>query len=162
MNIRFQPNTLYYGDCLDIMRDFPDESIDLICLDPPFNSDQKYNNIFKNSGLRTEVQIKAFDDTWEWNPKSAERVERVKNAIANPAHKVIAAFESFIPRSKMLSYTSYMAERLYVMHRILKDTGSIYLHCDPIWSHQGTWIQCTAYGFLDHSLKQDCATMQSH
>ena len=166
MNIRFQPNTLYYGDCLDIMRDFPDESIDLICLDPPFNSDQKYNNIFKNSGLRTEVQIKAFDDTWEWNPKSAERVERVKNAIANPAHKVIAAFESFIPRSKMLSYTSYMAERLYVMHRILKDTGSIYLHCDPyashylklimdaifgedqylnevIWSHQGTWIQPT-------------------
>ena len=135
MNIRFQPNTLYYGDCLDILADFPAECIDLICLDPPFNSNQKYNNIFKGSGLRTDVQIKAFDDTWEWNPESAKRVERVKNAIANPASKVISAFEMFIPRSKMLSYTSYMAERLFAMHRILKNTGSIYLHCDPYASH---------------------------
>lgn len=135
MNIKFQPNTLYYGDCLDIMADFPEKSVDLICLDPPFNSDRRYNNIFKNSGLKTEAQIKAFDDVWHWNEQSAERVQRVKNAVANPASKVIAGFEGFTPQSKMLSYTSYMAERLFVMHRILKDTGSIYLHCDPYASH---------------------------
>lgn len=135
MNIRFQPNTLYYGDCLDIMADFPDGCIDLICLDPPFNSKRQYNQIFKNSGLKNAPQIKAFDDTWQWNEVSAERVQRVKRASANPASKVIAGFEGFIPRSEMLSYASYMAERLFVMHRILKDTGSIYLHCDSTASH---------------------------
>lgn len=136
MNINAKPNTLYYGDCLEIMQAFPDNWIDLICLDPPFNSDEKYNAIFKGSGLQNiEPQVKAFDDTWNWNPQVAERVEEVKSAIANPASKVIAAFETFIPRSKMLSYTSYMAERLFQMWRILRNTGSIYLHCDPYASH---------------------------
>ena len=135
MNIRFTPNTLYYGDCLDIMEDFEDKCIDLICLDPPFNSNEKYNKVFKNSGLLIDPQIKAFDDVWLWDDTSAERVARVKNAVANPASKVIAGFERFIPQSKMLSYTSYMAERLFIMHRILKETGSIYLHCDPYASH---------------------------
>ena len=135
MNIHFQPNTLYYGDCLDIMEDFPAGCIDLICLDPPFNSKRQYNQIFRNSGLRNDPQIKAFDDTWQWNEVSARRVQHVKRASANPASKVIAGFELHIPRSEMLSYTSYMAERLYIMHRILKDTGSIYLHCDPTASH---------------------------
>ena len=101
--------------------------VDLICLDPPFNSNRRYNNIFKNSGLNITPQIKAFDDIWVWDEASAQRVEEVKNAVANPASKVIQAFELFIPESKMLSYTS-----------------------------------CTAYGFLDHSLKEDCATIQSH
>lgn len=137
MGVTFELNTHYYGDCLDIMTDFPDRYIDLICLDPPFNSDRRYNNIFKNSGLKTEAQIKAFDDVWQWDDQSAERVQRLKNAVANPASKVIAGFEGFIPKSKMLSYTSYsyMAERLFVMNCILKDTGSIYLHCDPYANH---------------------------
>ena len=136
MNIPFKPNSLYYGDCLNIMRDFPDESIDLICLDPPFNSNQKYNAIFKrDSGLNFDVQIKAFDDMWHWNTEAAERVAQFKNAVANPASKVIAAFDLCIPKTPMLSYTSYMAQRLFEMHRILKPTGSIYLHCDPTASH---------------------------
>ena len=146
MNIRFAPNTLYYGDCLDIMADFPEGTIDLICLDPPFNSNEKYNKVFKDSGLRIDPQIKAFDDVWLWDNTSAERVKRVKNAVANPASKVIAGFEGFIPRSKMLSYTSYMAERLFVMHRILKDTGSIYLHCDPYASHYLKLIMDAIFG----------------
>ena len=146
MNTPFASNTLYYGDCLDIMAGFPDGYIDLICLDPPFNSNRNYNNIFKGSGLKTDAQIKAFDDTWEWNAQSAERVERVKNAVANPASKVIAGFEGFIPRSKMLSYTSYMAERLFTMHRILKETGSIYLHCDPYASHYLKLIMDAIFG----------------
>ena len=147
MNIHVKANTLYYGDCLDIMGQFPDNYVDLICLDPPFNSNRNYNTIFKRSGLKNiDPQIKAFDDTWTWNPISAERVEHVKSAIANPASKVIAAFETFIPRSKMLSYTSYMAERLFQMWRILKDTGSLYLHCDPYASHYLKLIMDVIFG----------------
>ena len=146
MNIRFAPNTLYYGDCLEIMAGFPDNYIDLICLDPPFNSNEKYNKVFKDSGLRIDPQIKAFDDVWLWDDTSAERVQRVKNAVANPASKVIAGFERFIPRSKMLSYTSYMAERLFLMHRILKETGSIYLHCDPYASHYLKLVMDAIFG----------------
>ena len=117
------------------MRDFPDECVDLICLDPPFNSKQQYHAIFRGSGLSIQPQIKAFDDMWHWDAESAQRVRDIKNAAANPASKVIAAFELIIPNSEMLSYTSYMAQRLFEMHRILKDTGSLYLHCDPTASH---------------------------
>jgi len=145
MNTPFA-NTLYYGDCLDIMAEFPASYIDLICLDPPFNSNEKYNKVFKNSGLVIDPQIKAFDDVWLWDDTSADRVKRVKNAVANPASKVIAGFEGFIPQSKMLSYTSYMAERLFMMHRILKDTGSIYLHCDPYASHYLKLIMDAIFG----------------
>ena len=145
MNTPFA-NTLYYGDCLDIMSGFPDNYIDLICLDPPFNSNEKYNKVFKDSGLRIDPQIKAFDDVWLWDDTSAERVARLKNAIANPASKVIAGFEGFIPRSKMLSYASYMAERLFMMHRILKETGSIYLHCDPYASHYLKLVMDAIFG----------------
>ena len=100
MNIHFAPNTLYYGDCLDIMADFPDGCVDLICLNPPFNSNAKYSTIFKGKhGLRNiDPQIKAFDDMWLWDPDSEQRVREIKNAIANPASKVIAAFELCIPQ----------------------------------------------------------------
>ena len=127
----------YYGDCLEIMRQFPNNYVDLICLDPPFNSNEKYNTIFKGKHGLTDIepQIKAFDDTWQWNDAAAKRVEEVKGAVANPASKVIQAFELCIPQSKMLSYTSYMAQRLMEMWRVLKDAGSIYLHCDPYASH---------------------------
>ena len=150
MNTPFAPNTLYYGDCLDIMAGFPDGYIDLICLDPPFNSNEKYNKVFKDSGLLIDPQIKAFDDVWLWDDTSAERVARVKNAVANPASKVIAGFEGFIPQSKMLSYTSYMAERLFMMHRILKDTGSIYLHCDPYASHYLKLVMDAIFGVKNY------------
>ncbi len=135
MILTFAPNTLYYGDCLDVMRDFPDECVDLIYLDPPFNSKRRYNEVFKGSGLSIDPQIKAFDDIWDWNEQSAKRVEELKSAPANPASKVIQGFELCIPRSEMLSYTSYMAQRLFEMRRLLKSTGSIYLHCDPAASH---------------------------
>ena len=146
MNLHFKPNSLFYGDCLDIMRNFPDECIDLICLDPPFNSNEKYNSIFIDSGLNIEAQIKVFDDTWIWNEQAAARVEHIKSAVLNPASKVIAAFETLIPRSKVLSYTSYMAERLFQMWRILKPTGSIYLHCDPYASHYLKLVMDAIFG----------------
>ena len=146
MNIQFQPNTLYYGDCLEIMADFPDSCVNLICLDPPFNSNAKYSTIFRNSGLNIDAQIKAFDDMWLWDPDSEQRVREIKNAVANPASKVIAAFEMIIPQSPMLSYTSYMAQRLFTMHRVLKDTGSIYLHCDPTASHYLKLVMDAVFG----------------
>ena len=148
MHIYIEPNALYYGDCLDIMAAFPDEYVDLIYLDPPFNSDEKYNTIFKGRhGLRNiDPQIKAFDDTWTWNEASAQRVAEVKGAVANPASKVIQAFELFIPQSKMLSYTSYMAQRLFEMRRVLKSEGSIYLHCDPTASHYLKLIMDSIFG----------------
>ena len=145
--ITAEPDTLYYGDCLEIMGYFPDEWVDLICLDPPFNSNRNYNAIFKGSGLQNiDPQIKAFDDIWDWDNTSAERVERIKSAIANPASKVIQAFDLCIPQSEMLSYTSYMAERLFQMWRILKPTGSIYLHCDPYASHYLKLVMDAIFG----------------
>ena len=148
MHISIEPNALYYGDCLDVMESFPSEYVDLIYLDPPFNSDEKYNTIFKGRhGLRNiDPQIKAFDDIWTWDEVSAQRVEEVKGAVANPASKVIEAFELFIPQSKMLSYTSYMAQRLFEMRRVLKSTGSIYLHCDPTASHYLKLVMDAIFG----------------
>ena len=87
MNTPFAPNRLYYGDCLDIMAGFPDSYIDLICLDPPFNSNEKYNKVFKDSGLRIDPQIKAFDDVWLWDNTSAERVERVSKTLSPIQHQ---------------------------------------------------------------------------
>ena len=146
MNIRFEPNTLYYGDCLDILRDFPSGCVDLICLDPPFNSNANYHTIFRGSGLSIKPQIKAFDDMWLWDADSEQRVREIKNAIANPASKVIAAFEIIMPQTPMLSYTSYMAQRLFELHRVLKDTGSIYLHCDPTASHYLKLVMDAVFG----------------
>ena len=146
MNIHFAPNTLYYGDCLDIMRDFPDNCVDLICLDPPLNSYPQYHNIFKESGLSIQPKIKAFDDTWFWDAASAARVREIKNDIANPASKVITAFEMIIPRREVLAYTSYMAQRLFEIHRVLKNTGSIYLHCDPTTSHYLKLVMDAVFG----------------
>lgn len=148
MHISIEPNALYYGDCLEVMAQFPSEYVDLIYLDPPFNSDEKYNTIFKGRhGLRNiDPQIKAFDDTWTWNEASAQRVAEVKGAVANPASKVIEAFELFIPQSKMLSYTSYMAQRLFEMRRVLKPEGSIYLHWDPTASHYLKLVMDAIFG----------------
>lgn len=131
-----EDNTLYYGDNLDILRRYiPDESVDLIYLDPPFNSAQDYNVLFKEQdGSRSASQIKAFGDTWRWDEAAAlafqETVEtggRVSSALQG--------FRSFLGDTDMLAYLSMMAPRLVELHRVLKPTGSIYLHCDPTSAH---------------------------
>ncbi len=130
-------NTLYYGDNLDILREYiADASIDLVYLDPPFNSNRNYNVLFKDErGAESEAQITAFEDTWHWG-HDAERtyVDLVTDAPERVG-QVIGALRSFIGTSQMMAYLVMMAARLVELHRVLKPTGSLYLHCDSTASH---------------------------
>jgi len=135
-------NTLYYGDNLNILREYiKDESIDLIYLDPPFNSNRSYNVLFRDeSGASSDAQIAAFDDSWHWG-ETAERTyqDLVQNAPLDVA-QMIGALRQFIGKgtnkgNQMLAYIVMMAARLVELHRVLKPTGSLYLHCDPTASH---------------------------
>ena len=133
-------NTLYYGDNLEIMRQYvPDESVDLVYLDPPFNSNATYNVLFKErTGEESPAQIKAFTDTWEWTRESERTFEQeiVGNPSASPKVKeMIGAFLNFIGRNAMMAYLVMMTPRLVELHRVPKPTGSLYLHCDPTAGH---------------------------
>ena len=134
------PNTLYYGDNLQVLRDHvPAESVDLVYLDPPFNSNASYNVLFRErTGEESPAQIKAFTDTWEWTQETERTYEL--DIIQNPAvpsavKDMISAFRQFIGRNAMMAYLVMMAPRLVELHRVLKPTGSLYLHCDPTASH---------------------------
>ena len=131
-----QVNTFYYGDCLEVMRTWHDNCIDCIYLDPPFNSNADYNITYStnSTGTRT-TQVQAFTDTWTWDDAAIQRVSEIENAVAHPVHKAVVGVKSLVGASGMLAYISYMAERLTEMHRLLKPTGSLYLHCDPTASH---------------------------
>ena len=144
-------NTLYYGDCLEVMEEFDERSVDLIYLDPPFNSKADYNIIFGTQRGDDDpddlAQLTAFTDTWEWDADAQRRVDSIMSAIAHPAHRAMRAFKEIYPDgSGMLSYLSYMAERLAVMPRLLKNSGSIYLHCDPTASHYLKLIMDEVFG----------------
>ena len=144
-------NTLYYGDNLEILRQHvPDESVDLVYLDPPFNSNATYNVLFKErTGEESPAQIKAFTDTWEWTRESERTFEQeiIGNPSASPKVKeMIGAFLSFIGRNAMMAYLVMMTPRLVELHRVLKPTGSIYLHCDPTASHYLKVVMDTVFG----------------
>ncbi len=127
-------NALYYGDCLDWMRQWPNGIVDLIYADPPFNSKQDYNMLFSPEG-GGDAQYRAFADTWVWDAAAAERLDRYLGAIALPSHNAISGLYRMLGESGMLAYLTYMAERLEECRRLLKPDGSIYLHCDPTASH---------------------------
>lgn len=147
-----EPNTLYYGDCLEWLPRFPSESVDLIYLDPPFNSNTDYNLLFGDGGVksrrggRKSAQVRAFDDTWRWDDVAAKRVDSLVRAAAHPAHKAVVGLRALIGEGGMLAYLSYMSERLAEMPRVLKRTGSIYLHCDPTASHGLKLVMDTIFG----------------
>jgi len=126
-------NTLYYGDNLRILREYiKDETVDLIYLDPPYNSNRNYNVLFRDeSGAEAEAQITAFEDTWHWN-EAAERPYHDLILQADDVSRIIEAFRSFIGTNQMMAYLVMMAARRGELHRVLKPTGSLYLHCDPI------------------------------
>ena len=134
-------NLLCYGDNLEFLADralLPDGCIDLIYLDPPFNSQQSYNVLFKEvSGTPAAAQIKAFEDTWRWDMAANEALTRIHAdpTVPEPLAELMKTFMGFLRPSPMMAYLVQMAVRLVHMHRVLKDTGSIYLHCDPTASH---------------------------
>ena len=149
-----ETNLLYYGDNLDILRRYiPDESIDLIYLDPPFNSDRNYNVIFKNeAGRQSDAQLLAFEDTWHWGP-DAEKVyayltnsARNEGRVPDPVTSIVGALRRGIGENQMLAYVVEMAVRLVELHRVLKPTGSLYLHCDATASHYLRLILDSIFG----------------
>lgn len=136
-------NVLYYGDNLEILRRYlPDESVDLVYLDPPFNSNRDYNVIFKDeSGRRSDAQLVAFEDTWHWGPDAESTYEYLANTarhegrVPDNVSTIIAALRHGIGANQMMAYLVEMAARLVELRRVLKPTGSLYLHCDPTASH---------------------------
>jgi len=138
-----ETNLLYYGDNLDILRkDIPDESVDLIYLDPPFNSERNYNVIFKNeSGRNTDAQLVAFEDTWHWGPNAEliyaylTNTMRHEGRVPDQVSTLIAALRKGIGENQMMAYLVEMTARLVELRRKLKSAGSLYLHCDPTASH---------------------------
>jgi len=132
-------NRLYFGDNLQWLRnakDFPDASVDLVYLDPPFNSNADYNVLFREtSGQVSQAQFHAFTDTWSW-ADAAETYHQFIDTCPNVAVvEMMEAFHSFLKNSPMMAYLAMMAPRLVELHRVLKETGSLYLHCDPTASH---------------------------
>lgn len=129
-------NTLYYGDNLDVLRRYlADESVDLVYLDPPFNSNATYNVLFaEQSGAQAASQIKAFEDTWRWDAEASRTYFEVVEA-GGRVSEALQAFRRFVGDSNMLAYLAMMAPRLVELRRVLKPTGSLYLHCDPTASH---------------------------
>jgi len=128
-------NTLYYGDNLDVMREFvPDESVDLVYLDPPFNSSRDYNVLFKQAKKdENHAQITAFTDTWLWSKQHyQEFFDDSRNARL---FDLMSALHKMLGQNEMMAYLVMMAPRLLELHRVLKPTGSLYLHCDPVASH---------------------------
>ena len=133
-------NKLFYGDNLEVMRKhIPDESIDLCYIDPPFNSKRNYNQIYNNIGKEDKAQSMAFVDTWEWNT----RVEKEYNEICAGKNRIFTAqtvdliegLYKILGKGSLLAYLISMTLRINEIHRVLKPTGSFYLHCDPTVSH---------------------------
>ncbi len=130
-------NVLYFGDNLEILRKYiPGNSIDLIYLDPPFNSKKDYNILLKeNGGVESEAQIKAFADTWHWTQSAANTLRDIEMDAPEKVGRLIRALYDAIGGNDVMAYLVMMTIRLVELHRVLKPTGSLYLHCDPTASH---------------------------
>lgn len=130
-------NALYYRDNLDVLRkDIRDESVDLIYLDPPFNSQATYNLLFRSTaGERSRAQIEAFEDTWQWGEEAELAFDGVLSGGNSEAAEMPRSIRSFLRENDMMAYLSRMAVRLLELRRVLQPSGSLYLHCDPTASH---------------------------
>lgn len=128
---------LFFGDNLDVLREsIKDESIDLIYLDPPFNSNADYNVLFKSpKGLESHAQIEAFEDTWHWTEQAEKEFTEILSQPNTDVAEVVRALRQFLGENDMMAYLVMMANRLLELRRVLKPTGSLYLHCDATASH---------------------------
>ena len=135
-------NRLYYGDNLEVLREHvASDSVDLIYLDPPFNSNASYNVLFRapsggpDGSKGTDASIEAFDDTWQWGPSAELALDDIRSSGNHKLHTLMAAIRTALGDNALMAYLAMMAVRLVELHRVLKDTGSLYLHCDPTASH---------------------------
>jgi DNA modification methylase len=130
-------NALYFGDNLQVLREnIRDESVDLIYLDPPFNSKASYNLLFRTpKGHESDAQITAFEDTWHWAEQAEREFAELVQQSNTDVSEMIQALRRFLGENDMMAYLTMMANRLLELHRVLKPTGSLYLHCDPTASH---------------------------
>jgi site-specific DNA-methyltransferase (adenine-specific) len=141
-------NTLYYGDNFWILREYiKDETVDLIYLDPPFNSKANYNILYKEpTGEPSQAQITAFEDTWHWGDESESVFREIINIGSAAIGEMITSLKKFLNPDDMMAYLVMMCIRLIELNRVLKDTGSIYLHCDPVASHYLKIVMDTIFG----------------
>jgi len=129
-------NELHYGDNLDVLRGFAPETVDLVYLDPPFNSNASYNVLFKSpQGQESQAQIEAFEDTWHWGEQAEREYRELLHQENTDVAGMMTALRSFLGENDMMAYLTMMANRLLKLHNVLKPTGSLYLHCDPTASH---------------------------
>ncbi len=135
-------NQLYYGDNLDVLEKIPSESVDLCYIDPPFNSKRNYFQIYNNQGSEDRAQAQAFVDTWEWGDEAVKAIEYITDVkqlqngkLTEQTVDLIRGFEKVLKRGSLLAYLVHMTLRIVEIHRVLKSTGSFYLHCDPTASH---------------------------
>ena len=142
------PNRLYFGDNLNILREHvADESVDLIYLDPPFNSNVNYNAFFQEqTGKLSDAQIVAFEDTWHWGLESEAAYRATVTDGPENLAVLLQAMRAFLGQSDMMAYLAMMAPRIAELHRVLKPTGSIYLHCDPTASHYLKLLMDAVFG----------------
>jgi DNA modification methylase len=141
-------NKLYYGDNLNVLRrDIKDESIDLIYLDPPFNSKQGYNFFFKTpKGHISDAQVTAFEDTWHWGEQAEDEFAEILKQPNTEAAEMLQSLRRFLKETDIMAYLTMMSTRLLELHRSLKQTGTIYLHCDPTASHYLKLVMDSIFG----------------
>lgn len=149
MSVSSWKNRLYYGDNLDILRrHIQDASVDLVYLDPPFNSNRSYNVLFKHKGgEESKAQIEAFDDTWVWSQESEEQYDYIVNGGAPlQVADAMVAMRRLLGENDVFAYLVMMTVRLVELHRVLKPSGLMYLHCDPTASHYLKIVLDTIFG----------------
>jgi site-specific DNA-methyltransferase (adenine-specific) len=144
-------STLFYGDNLEVLREHvPDESVDLIYLDPPFNSARDYNVLFaEKDESDSDAQIRAFEDSWHWGLDAERAYRELRDPVGKSSEKLatfVEALRSVLGTNDMMAYLTMMAIRLVELRRVLKPTGSIYLHCDPTASHYLKLVMDAIFG----------------
>ncbi len=141
-------NTLYYGDNIDVLRDnVKDETVDLVYLDPPFNSKRDYNLLFKTpAGHESESQVTAFVDSWHWGEQAEIEFAQILHQPNTQLAEMMRGFRSFLGQNDVMAYLTMMANRLLELHRVMKPSASIYLHCDPTASHYLKLLMDAVFG----------------
>ena len=142
---------LFFGDNLFVLRDeIKSESVDLVYLDPPFNSKRDYNLLFKTpKGHDSDAQITAFDDSWHWGEQAEREFDELLHQGNTDVSEMIQSLRHFLKESDMMAYLVMMTNRLLELHRVLKPTGSLYLHCDPTASHYLKLVLDAVFGAIN-------------